>query len=267
MQGSVFLHIKAATNRTLVILIFTIISSASFAQYEESSDTIKIDTAYTPISNEAPPEFDFLNTTDTINYKSHTLADSLVNGLKADEDFWYANQSLQSKGKKKENVPNYNYNEPFYLKQWFRILVWIVIIGGFLAVLIWFLISSDVRLFRKKPSVVYSVSDDALPEDIFSIDYENELKKSLADKNLRLSVRLMYLHVLRLLADRDLIEYKHEKTNSDYLAQLFTTGYYKEFFQLTRHFEYVWYGKFDLSETAFDAIRGEYHTLKSRLQS
>ncbi len=265
MRVSHFLHTKINLKRITSLLLFLAACNVLFAQFEKK-DSLQVDTTYTSISNEAPPEFDRLNRADSIFYKTHFLADSVVERLKTDEAFWYANQSLQPKKQKQENA-DYDPKEPFYLKEWFRTLVWIVIIGGFLAVLSWFLISSDVRLFRKKPSVLHSIAEHSLPEDIFSIDYEKELEKSFAGKNLRLGVRLMYLHVLRLLAERELIDYKIEKTNSDYLAQLFSTGYYKDFFQITRHFEYVWYGKFDLSETAFEAIRKEYTTLKNRLQS
>jgi hypothetical protein len=104
-----------------------------------------------------------------------------------------------------------------------------------------------------------------MPEDIFTIDYKNELQKAVHNKDFRLGVRLMYLHVLRLMDERDVIDYKIEKTNSMYLLHLYGTSYYKDFFRLTRNFEYVWYGKFDISAPAFEVIRAEYATLKNRL--
>lgn len=260
-----FLHIIICLKKIFLGLVFWLQATVLFAQYGEKNDSVKIDTTYTSIATGVPHQFDELRLGDSVFYEPHSLADSLVERLKNEDEFWYANKSMEPKKKKQEQI-SFDRREPFYLKQWFRSLVWFLIIAGFVTVLIWFLIASDVRFFRKKPSVIYSVSDDVLPDDIFSIDYENELDQSLAGKNLRLSVRLMYLHTLRLLAARELIDYKIEKTNSDYLAQLYSTGYYKDFFQLTRHFEYVWYGKFDLSEAAFESIKQEYQTLKSRLR-
>jgi len=75
----------------------------------------------------------------------------------------------------------------------------------------------------------------------------------------------MYLHILRLFSERDIIHYKIERTNSDYLMQLYNTSYYKDFFRLTRNFEYVWYGKFDISSAAFELIRKDHAKLKSLL--
>ena len=56
-----------------------------------------------------------------------------------------------------------------------------------------------------------------------------------------------------------------ERTNSDYLAQLYNTSYYKNFFRLTRNFEYVWYGKFDISAEAFQMIQQDYKNLKEQV--
>jgi hypothetical protein len=191
------------------------------------------------------------------------IHDSVLQNLKKDEAFWYANK-LPKRQKRAEIDPNKKYSEPFYLQNWFRTLLWIFITAAFVAVIIWFLVVSDVRLFRKK-AVSLSEQDTVLAEDIFSINYEQELEKAIADENYRLGVRLMYLHILRLFSERDIIHYKIERTNSDYLMQLYNTSYYKDFFRLTRNFEYVWYGKFDISSAAFELIRKDHAKLKSLL--
>ncbi len=131
--------------------------------------------------------------------------------------------------------------------------------------LIWFLIASDVKLFRKKAAVLQPTADAAINEDIFSVNYEQELEKAIANQNYRLGVRLMYLHVLRLFSEKEIIQYKMERTNSDYLLQLYNTYYYKDFFRLTRNFEYVWYGKFDISAAAFEMIRMDHTKIKGLL--
>ena len=95
--------------------------------------------------------------------------------------------------------------------------------------------------------------------------YRQELEKAIANQNYRLGVRLMYLHVLRMFSEKNIIQYKIERTNSDYLLQLFNTSYYKDFFRLTRNFEYVWYGKFDITPAAFEIIRQDHSKIKSQL--
>jgi hypothetical protein len=250
-------------------LVFIISCQSIFSQDEYPDSTnhidtvVKEDSTYIPTTEEVA-KFDSLNFYDIPSFYTYEIPDSALQNLKKDEAFWYVNK-VPKRQKPPELDPNKKYSEPFYLQNWFRTLLWIVIIGAFIAVLIWFLIASDIKLFRKKAAVLQSAEDIAINEDIFSINYEQELEKAIANENYRLGVRLMYLHVLRLFSEKDIIQYKMEKTNSDYLLQLYNTSYYKDFFRLTRNFEYVWYGKFDISSAAFEMIRQDHTKIKSLL--
>ena len=262
-------HILLSIKKIFPLLVFILLCTNSFAQDGADSLTVA-DTVVAPSPGyesdtvETAHKFDSLATYAIPSYQPYEIADSVLQNLKKDEAFWYVNQTPKRQ-KPVAIDPNRKYTKPFYLQNWFRTLVWIIIIGAFLAVLIWFLIASDVRLFRKKPKAVLSEADIALTEDIFAVNYDEQLANAITNENYRLGVRLMYLHVLRLFAERSIIQYKIERTNSEYLFQLYNSAYYKEFFRLTRNFEYVWYGKFDISVPAFEMIRQDYTNLKTRL--
>jgi hypothetical protein len=98
-------------------------------------------------------------------------------------------------------------------------------------------------------------------DNIFGINYQREIDKAVRDKDFRLAIRLMFLRLLKQLADKNIIHYKQDRTNLEYLQQLYTTNYYKDFFQATRNYEYSWYGKFPVSEEAFNKIRNEFDRL------
>ena len=262
-------HTYSVVKKNLVLLSFIFLSVNVFAQGDmdsitDSDTTPIVDSIYETETDETSPKFDSLTSFAIPSYNPLEIHDSVLQNLKKDEAFWYANK-LPERQKRVEVDPNKKYSEPFYLQNWFRTLLWIFITAAFVAVVIWFLVVSDVRLFRKKAMSLSSEQDIALSEDIFSINYEQELEKAIADENYRLGVRLMYLHILRSFSERDIIHYKIERTNSDYLIQLYNTSYYKDFFRLTRNFEYVWYGKFDISSAAFDMIRKDHAKLKSML--
>lgn len=260
MYNSCF-HIISFKKKQWLICLSLLLAYVSCSAQEET--TISVDTTYVETVT-VLSKFDSLSAGDTPLYQPYDFPDSVMENLKKDEAFWYVNMAPRQEKLKAPKEP-VQYKEAFYRKKWFRTLVWALIIIGFLAVLIWFLIASDVRLFRSKAKEVASVSDDVLPDDIFSINYEQELQKAIAANNYRLAVRVMYLHVLKLMADNDIIQYKIQLTNSDYLLQLFKTDYYKDFLRLTRNFEYVWYGRFELSEGSFDLVKQNYQTFKSRL--
>ena len=262
-------HIGFLKKMLLIVLAFIFFSPNSFSQGEYSDSSLYTDTTVVEDSeysdtDEESPKFDSLDLFNIPSFYTYEIHDSVLVNLKKDEAFWYVDKAPKRQ-KPAEADANKKYSEPFYLQNWFRTLLWIVIIGAFIAVLVWFLIASDIKLFRKKATMLHSSEDIAINEDIFSINYEEELEKAVASQNYRLGVRLMYLHILRLLSEKNIIQYKIERTNSDYLLQLSDTSYYKDFFRLTRNFEYVWYGKFDISPAAFEMIRQDHTKLKSRL--
>ena len=260
------LYIRYLMKSILAVAAIIIFKISGLAQNDLpdslTTDTVITETYEPAQADEEVHDFDSLTAFQMPSYPPYFIADTALTNLKKDGAFWYANETPKRQKPKQVDV---KYKQPFYLEGWFRTLVWIIIIAAFVAVLVWFLIASDVKLFRRKAK---AVSDDAnidVSEDIFAVDYDQELAKAIANDNLRLGVRLMYLHILRLFAEGNIIEYKMEKTNSEYLFQLYNTSYYKDFFRLTRSFEYVWYGKFTISAPAFEMIRRDYTNLKSRL--
>ena len=60
------------------------------------------------------------------------------------------------------------------------------------------------------------------------------------------------------MSEKNIIQYKQDKTNIDYLMQLHTTKHYTNFFRITRNYEYSWYGKFEVSEEAYRIIRNDF---------
>lgn len=192
--------------------------------------------------------------------------------LKSNEDYWYINQKppgekeessypdVNQKGQKETKKSRGLFNIP-----WLNVLFWIILIGGFIALLVWFLASSNIRLFRKGQKNTEEQNEEESTEDIFELNFEKEVQKAIDAKDYRMAVRLLYLRTLRDLANRNLITYTHEKTNSDYLLQLTGTAYYKNFFKLTRSFDYTWYGQFPVSQDGFALIQNEFSSFKQQL--
>jgi hypothetical protein len=236
-------------NRQVILVAGLFICSNSSAQF---TDTPKDSVVYFTDVSMQP-----FQATDT-----RPVPDSTIQNLKRNEAYWYADVAPQKKIPKKQDS-----STPFLQRGWMKDLAWFIIIGCFAAVLIWFLASSNIRLFRKPPATIVSEEESFTTEDFFSLNYEKEIKKSVDAKEYRLAVRLLYLRTLKDLADKEIIRYKQERTNSDYLFDLSGTTYYKDFFRLTRDFEYSWYGKFDISDDAFSMMHTDFTNFKQRIAS
>jgi hypothetical protein len=182
-----------------------------------------------------------------------------VKKWKAEDDFWYANQDWEK--------PAEIQNEyvPIAKRTWFQTLLWLLIIGGFMGVLFWFLSENRVGLFNRKTKVVGQEQEEGIPEDIFAINYQKEIDNALRQENYRLAVRLMFLRLLKTMSERNVIRYKQEKTNLDYLFEVQPTAYYNHFFRAVRNYDYSWYGLFPVSREAYDRIKIDFDLLDKQL--
>ncbi|OMP80534.1 DUF4129 domain-containing protein [[Flexibacter] sp. ATCC 35208] len=102
-------------------------------------------------------------------------------------------------------------------------------------------------------------------EDHDASGYESHIQQAIAEGKLRLAVRLMYLQTIRVLADKEIIVYSKEKTNSAYLRSLSQTQWHKPFARLTVDYEYIWYGEVPVNGEQFSTIQGQFKQFMNEL--
>ena len=246
------------TRFSFIFWLLYLITLKTSAQQEApgSSDT---SSTVSVVPVETTIRFDRMH--DSGRIATRSVPDSLTNQLRQDADYWYVNKAPE-RPKQKEIKSE---NKDWYDKDWVSKLLWFLVIAAFVAVLIWFLASSNIQLFRRRPMTLMDKNEALTEENIFNLDYEKEIRKAVAQQDYRLAVRLWYVYLLTEMAQKNLIEFKHERTNREYLRQLSDTPYHKEFFRLTWNFEYTWYGHFDLSAATYALLEKDFLTFKQQL--
>lgn len=209
--------------------------------YEEETEEEETTVYFTPRKMEGP---------GMDSFQLRSIPDSVLQRLGKDEDFWYAGISVAVESPKQKSGEISN-------QSWFQTLLWFIIIAGFGVFVILYLSNSNIGLFRKRNRNIGEEGGDPETDDIFAINYQKEIDKAAATGNFRLAIRLMFLRLLKNLAEKNIIQYKHDRTNFDYLVQLSPTKYYHDFFRITRNYEYSWYGKFQVNEDAYKIIKTE----------
>lgn len=254
------------------ILLFVLLVTPVFvyAQTDTTfiSDTLMNDIEEPPLPQEIITESDpdennnkdyFLEKSDFTEDNIIVLRnvpDSIVKKMQQDDDFWYANSEIKKEKKPEDKKSDY---KPLGQLKWLQTLIWIIIIGVFAAVIITYLAGSNVGLFRRKSKIIQATDETELETvDIFIINYQKEIDKAESNGNYRLATRLMFLRLLKIMAEKNIIQYKQDRTNLDYLFQLQSTSYYNNFFRITRNYEYSWYGKFDVGEEAYRIIKNDF---------
>lgn len=120
---------------------------------------------------------------------------------------------------------------------------------------------------RPEPGEELSEIDvERIEENMEAYDLNGFIAQALQAGRYDLAIRLRYLSVLKALSTRRLIEWKKEKTNRDYLAELKDFTQASAFRRITGIFEAAWYGQHPVSAAAYRRLETEFLTFLSRLE-
>lgn len=141
-----------------------------------------------------------------------------------------------------------------------KVIAYIVIIGLVLFLLYYLTknITFDLRIERSK----LQTEDLEKPvENIDSLDVDTLLEQARREGNFRMAIRLYYLGLLKKLNAAGVIVWKKDKTNRDYLSELFLKNfYYGEIRRLTVSYEAVWYGDHSLRGESLERLTNEFES-------
>ncbi len=147
-----------------------------------------------------------------------------------------------------------------------RGLVWFLVIVIVCYIVYRVFFSADSFLFGKDKKSLAQKGGDEEGEDIGSTDYEHLLQQAIKNNDARLAVRYSYMLLLQLLQERELIKFRIDKTNYEYYSELSGSEYRNSFKQLSRQYEYAWYGKFNVPEQALNDYLALFNSVKKQLK-
>ena len=291
---------KNALSKTIAISVLIFLAATANAQ---TPDTTVVDTTsfstYDP-ETQSSGEDNYADTTerhiyDTSQYfftwkkdssdrfaytkiKQRPLPDSTVQQLKNSKDFWYipAIEKLEKRIKddpafrdsllKAANKEITNEEGTFTQQPWFKKLLWFIIISIFIAAIIYFLVQNKINLFAKQSLArTTETFGDNENGDIFQLQYSELLRRAEHEGNYRSAVRLLYLQTVKLLAETGHIQYQQDYTNLQFVQQLSKSSLYANFFTVTRHYEFVWYGKIEISKALYEKVKNDFLTLHNKV--
>jgi hypothetical protein len=147
-----------------------------------------------------------------------------------------------------------------------RNTVYLLLVIALVALIVFFVIKmtgNRTGLFGSKGKELnYEVGE----EDIHNISFEDAINDAIQTGNYRLAVRLVYLHSLKLLSDKMLINWTPGKTNSAYIYEMKDHPAYRSFNQLTMEFEYAWYGGEAVSKEHYEEFDASFREFKTHIK-
>lgn len=121
-----------------------------------------------------------------------------------------------------------------------------------------FVVYKIIPVYNRKNTVMNNqllIDLDDLDEDqIRAFELDTPLAQALREGDYRKAYRLRYLDVLKQLVGRNLILFRKERTNYEYLLQLNGKKVYEPFRLLTFNFDGIWYGELMIDKDRYEAL-------------
>lgn len=133
-----------------------------------------------------------------------------------------------------------------------KALVWIAVALLVLVIVFRIFKLNGNVLFARKDKKLSSGQDESA-DDYIPDNWEQSIAEAAKAGNYRLAVRHSYRYLLNLLHEHELIRFQTAKTNYQYSYELSGTRWHQPFVQLTRQYEYAWYGGFAIEREQFEA--------------
>lgn len=150
------------------------------------------------------------------------------------------------------------------LAQILRIIPYIIALLVMLFLIKMFLRVNTRNIIEGKTNIS-AVKFNTEEELIKSENLEELIKEAINNKNYRLSVRYYYLYLLQQMTEQNIIVWRQQKTNEDYIKEIKTKALQDDFIRSTRLYDFVWYGNFYISEDQFSRAEKLFNNMKAKI--
>jgi hypothetical protein len=137
-----------------------------------------------------------------------------------------------------------------------------------LALLVFVVIKSG--LFNTNARIKQTITGAELLENIednlHESDLERALRLALEAQDYRLAIRIYYLTIIKELSLKDMIKWKRDKTNGQYVREMLEKPEGTAFRSLTVSFERAWYSNETIMLKHFEALNPQFQSFISAIK-
>jgi len=223
-----------------------------YGQDEKSIEEVYEDDFVDPYFQEEPPLKEF----------SEEQIEDARRGIDYSKDY----ETIEEK-EKPDSSPK-SFGSGAFATGFIKAIFIIALIGVIVAVL--FYMIGDGMLFKPKSKKItgsVTASDlEEIEDNLEESDIESFLKKAIEDNDYKVAIRLYFLMAIRDLSKNNLIKWKKDKTNRDYIRETRSQNFGNDFKETAHIYEKAWYGDFDVMYTDFKEIEKKFKTLIDQIK-
>jgi len=123
--------------------------------------------------------------------------------------------------------------------------------------------SRNIISGKQNPAIVQFTEEEQI---IKNEDINALIQEAINQKNYRLAIRYYYLLSLKKLSENHIISWQQEKTNEDYISEIETSSLKSGFSNITKIYDYVWYGEFNVDALKFESLKVQFENLNKTIK-
>lgn len=177
----------------------------------------------------------------------------------------YEAKRREEKLKEQEEKQNSNDTISFDLGP-FSYIFYIILIAAVIYLAYILVNEGSSGLFSRRQHQKLEDPEGITAENIERTDIEYLIESAEQNTDYRLAIRYYYLSILKALSLKKLIKIEDDKTNSEYLSEIFNTPH-KDQFQYTSYlYDYIWYGEFPLDAEKYNTAKLHFQKLIKQIK-
>lgn len=252
--------------RSLIVFCFLLLPLFAIGQ----SGSVHVDSADSVFAGEDDETEIYDGASDTTLVTARQFSSDEISRLKADEELQFKQpptvaESMWSRFLSYLSDMISELFDSAVNTNWGQLISYLLGLGLLILIIMLILKVDAFKLLYKKEGAT-TMQYNVLDENIHEINFENEIQLALSKNDYRRGVRLLFLHALKILSDKNYIAWEQGKTNHEYVAEVKEETLRKWLHQLSFYFDYAWYGNFTISREMFDKVNTIFVGWKAKIK-
>lgn len=149
--------------------------------------------------------------------------------------------------------------------QWGKIIMYLLFIL-LIGLIIYFVLKLNFSLKRNDQVNTTGNEYYISKEDLENMNFDKLIQEAERNQDFRLAIRLHFLYLLRTLSGKQLIEWRMDKPNRQYVYELSGQNFVPEFRESISSFEKFWYGRFFIDKNSYQDEAAKFLKLQNNIK-
>lgn len=146
-----------------------------------------------------------------------------------------------------------------------KTLLW-MLLAALVMWVVWRIFKNNgIYIFARGAGKVKAPDDHEHSDHFVPTSWETVIARAEESEDYRLALRHAFRHIVHKMQEQQILKSDNAQSNGQYLNALRNSVFFDDFRSLLRHYEYVWYGHYELGAASYRSVKRIYLEIRSKL--